>query len=152
MKDNYIKCKKKVRSLLGLGTTISLIGIYSMFSRYFVFGAISFVIGLIILFLCYKNKKETINIENYSLKQCPVCGKETTKVIETRYYIGSTIVTEDVFNNSKSLDKVIREIEYYKCVESKFCLTKINSYLIRGNKKKPLQSKINMDFNFDNSY
>ena len=123
MKEKYINCKKKVRSLLGLGTTIGLIGIYSLFSKYFIFGAISLIIGVLFLLICYKNKKETINIENYSTKQCPVCGKEISKSAEIRYYIGSTLVNEEVFNNSNSLDKVIREIEYYKCVDSKFCLT-----------------------------
>lgn len=153
MKEKYLKLKKKISSTLGLGTTISLIGLFSFFSKYYLVGSVFFLIGILILIFCYNFKKQSVFIEKYSMNKCPICDIPTINSSETRYYIGSILVSkEDFANSNNSIDKIIREINYYKCVECNFCLTIINSYFVRGTIKKQMNNKVSMDFNYENNY
>ncbi len=151
MKDKYLKYKKIIKSLLGLGTTIGLIGVFCLFSNIIILGIIITIIGIIILIITRLLKIKTIKIEEEGKKNCLICNDPTELVIENRYYVGDNLVDEDTFNNYKS-EKKRFEIYYYKCSKCNYCLTYIKSYLIINNKEKPLNDKLSIDFDYQGDY
>lgn len=150
-KDKYIKNKKFIKSFLGLGTTIGIIGIYSVISKIILPGLITLLIGLLFLYFAFKSKKKTLEIEKYCLNRCPICDEEINKTEEIRYYIGDNLVDEETFNLQKN-NKLKRNIYYYKCEKCDFCMTIIKSYLYINNKEKPLNDKIQLDFDYKGDY
>ena len=70
MKDKYLKYKKIIKSLLGLGTTIGLIGVFCLFSNIIILGIIITIIGIIILIITRLLKIKTIKIEEEGKKNC----------------------------------------------------------------------------------
>ena len=150
-KEKYIKNKKLIRSFLGLGTTIAIIGIYSLISKFILPGLIALIIGLFVLFLAFRSKKITLEIEKYCLNKCPICDDEIVKTEEVRYYVGDNLVDEETFNSQKN-NKIKRNIYYYKCEKSNFCMTVIKSNLYTINKEKPLNDKVQLDFDYNGDY
>ena len=105
-KELYIKHKKRIKSFLTLGTTVSAISLFAIFTEISISGAIGFIFGLIVLYFAYKSKKITLEIEKYCLKKCPICDKEIIKTEEIRYFVADNLVNEEAFNsqNYETLD------------------------------------------------
>ena len=114
-------------------------------------GITGIIFGGIVLFLAYKSKKVTIEIENYCLTKCLICDDDILKTDEIRYYIGDNLVDKETFEKQTN-DKTKRIINYYKCEKCNFCMTIIKLYLYTGNKEKELNKKIQLDFEYSGDY
>lgn len=153
MKEKYIKYKKNIRSFLGLGATVAVIGLFSLFTKLLVLGIILIVVGIGLLVLSAYFKKETVAIEKYSKEKCPICGDDVVYSTETRYYVGNNLSDEEEFNKETiTYDKLKKVIHYYKCEKCNFCLTVIESYSYVYGKEKRLNDFVNMDFNYTGAY
>lgn len=150
-KEIYIKHKKRIKSFLALGTTVSAISLFAIFTEISISGAIGFIFGLIVLYFAYKSKKITLEIEKYCLKQCPICNEEIIKTEEIRYFVADNLVNEEAFNSQKN-NKIKRHIYYYKCEKCNFCMTVIKSYLYTKTKEKELNDKVQLDFEYNGDY
>jgi len=151
MKDKYKKLKKQIKTNLGLGTTLSLIGIFAIFSEMILFGVLLLIVGCLILGLTYILKKETIKLEEECKKTCFCCNKEVNHSIENRYFVNDNLVKKTIYDETSS-NKKRMEIHYYKCEDCNFCLTVIHTYLHMNNKEKQLNDKISMDFDYTGDY
>ena len=153
MKEKYLKYKGNIKSLLALGTTFSAIGLFAAIGGSLLFGILLLVSGMISLFFAYKLKIETVKIETYCKEKCPICNNTISYSMETKFYLADNLVSEEDFNKcNKYVDKIKREIHYYKCIEDNFCMTIIHSYLITNTKQKQLNDKISLDFNYNFDY
>ena len=151
MKDKYIKLKKQIKMNLGLGTTIGLIGFFSVFSDMILFGIMLMIVGGLILGFTYILKRETVKLEEECKKTCFCCHKEVKHSIENRYYVNDNLVKKSNYDDVSS-NKKRMEIHYYKCEDCSFCLTVIHTYLYVNNKEKQLNDKVNMDFDYTGEY
>lgn len=151
MKNKYTKLKKQIKVNLGLGTTIGLIGIFSLFSDMILFGVLLFVVGGLILGFTYMLKRETVKLEEECKKTCLCCNKEINHIVENRYFIADNLVKKEKYDEAKN-NKKRMEIHYYKCEDCSFCLTVIHTYLYVNNKEKQLNDKTNMDFDYSGDY
>lgn len=153
MKEKYLKYKKLSRSLLGLGTTLSLLGIFGLFSGFdaLIFSIIVLILGIVNLIIYLLLKKKTQNIVSYCYKKCIICDKDIVNEIKIKYFINDKEITEEDFNNYGN-NKTKMVINYYKCYDCKLCLTVIKTYLINNNKEKELNDKINLDFEYEGDY
>lgn len=153
MKEKYIKYTKLSRTLLGLGTTLSLLGILGLFSgfEYLIFSLIVLFLGIVTLIIYLLIKKKTQNIVSYCYNKCIICDKNTNHQTNIKYYINDKEVLEEEYNNSNT-NKTKMIIDYYKCIDCKLCLTVINTFIINNGKEKQLNEKINLDFEYEGDY
>lgn len=150
-KKNYLFHKKITRTFLCLGTTIGVLGLFTIISQSFIIGIILLLIGILFLFISYLSKKKTVTIENYCKKSCLICNNDITVETEIKYFVGNSLVDEETFNKVTT-EKTLREVSYYKCIECKLCMTIIKSYLIINNNQKELNDKISIDFDYTGDY
>lgn len=150
-KKNYLFHKKITRTFLGLGTTIGVLGLFTIISQSFIIGIILLLIGILFLFISYLSKKKNVTIENYCKKSCLICNNDITVETEIKYFVGNSLVDEETFNKVTT-EKILREVIYYKCIECKLCMTIIKSYLIINNNQKELNDKISIDFDYTGDY
>ena len=151
MKDKYIKHKKRIKSFLALGTTVSAIGLFAFITDLAISGLFAILFGLLVLFLANKSKGITVKIEKECLEKCIICNDPINKTIETRYYYSGNIINEEEFNKYSN-NKIKRIIYYYKCEKCNLCMTVIKSYLYVNNKEKEMNEKIELDFNYEGDY
>ena len=150
-KKNYLFHKKITRTFLGLGTTVGVLGLFTIVGQSIIIGLILLLIGITFLFISYFSKKKTINIENYCKEKCLICNKNVTIETEIKYFVGNSLVDAETFNKVVT-EKILREVSYFKCVECKLCMTVIKSYFIINNNKKELNDKISIDFDYTGDY
>lgn len=151
MQEKYKKFKKQIKMNLGLGTTIGLIGIFSIFSDMVLFGILFTLVGALILGIAFLLKKETLSLEEACKEKCYCCNKDVNHSIENRYYVNDHLVKKSNYDEATN-NKKRMEIHYYKCEDCNFCLTVIHTYLIVNNKEKQLNDKVSMDFDYSGNY
>jgi len=114
-------------------------------------GLFAILFGAFVLYLAYKSKKITLEIEKNCLEKCPICNENIIKSEEIRYFVADNLVNEETFNCQNN-NKIKRHIYYYKCKDCHFCMTIIKSYLYTNNREKQLNDKIQLDFDYEGDY